>query len=112
MKSSDQRKAANEVIFRDHNLRVTAQLNAVIPKENQDVLPLAFTCECSKLDCVEQVYMTLDEYKDAHKDQQLFVTLPGHATPEVEEIFYERDGYLIVCKKIPVPEIREPGVLE
>jgi hypothetical protein len=105
MKSSDERKVANEVIFREHNVRVTTQLGSLLPRENILSFPIAFTCECSHADCREQINMTIEEYENAHKDRRQFIIIPGHTYPDIETVVDQFETYHVVRKNEPTSEV-------
>jgi hypothetical protein len=59
-----------------------------------------FLCECADRNCVEHVFMTLEEYERVRRVATRFLVLPGerHVFPEVERVVEEHDGYVVVEK--------------
>jgi hypothetical protein len=59
---------------------------------------MSILCECGKLDCIEQIDVTLDEYRELRAEPTHFAVKPGHEITDVEEIVARRDGYFVVAK--------------
>ena len=57
-----------------------------------------FICECSRLDCVQRIALTLEEYGHVRDEGERFAIVAGHETPEVEQVIEKLDGYWIVEK--------------
>jgi hypothetical protein len=64
---------------------------------------LDVVCECGPRDCAERLTMTIDEYTDLRSDPLLFVVLPGHEIPRVEDAVQRTGGRLIVRKRAGEP---------
>jgi hypothetical protein len=60
--------------------------------------PVPFLCECSKVTCVENVRLSLTNYRAARAESTAFILLPGHDDPLVERIVARGDGYVLVEK--------------
>jgi hypothetical protein len=61
-------------------------------------------CECGRVEgadvsCHEHVEMTLAEYEDVRSQDDRFALVPGHETPELEELVRRTDKFVIVDKK-------------
>lgn len=88
-----ERRAANEVLFREVNERirdVAAQVGAL------DSGP-EFLCECADEGCTERIRLSPEEYEALRADPRRFVVLRGHET-EVDLVVVDRGRYLIVEK--------------
>ncbi len=57
-----------------------------------------FICECSRLDCVERIPLTLEQYAHVREEGERFAIADGHETPEVEHVVEKLPGYWIVEK--------------
>lgn len=57
-----------------------------------------FICECSRLDCVERIALTIEEYGHVRAEGERFAIVAGHETPEVERVAEKLDHYWIVEK--------------
>jgi hypothetical protein len=61
---------------------------------------MEIVCECADLHCVEQIVVSISEYRRVRSDSALFVVAPGHERPQVAETVERRaDGYTVVRKK-------------
>jgi hypothetical protein len=59
---------------------------------------LVIVCECGDLGCAEQITIPIDVYEDVRSDPTLFIIVPGHDIPDVEDIVTCHDGFEVVCK--------------
>lgn len=87
------RLARNETLFREVNERVE-EINVGAGLDF-----IEFLCECGDADCTEAVSLTQSEYEQIRADPLLFVVLPGHAVPEVENIVSGSDRFQVVRKQ-------------
>jgi hypothetical protein len=93
MDARQERRAKNESLFRDVNERIqefelevgTAELSA-------------FICECDDLTCAERFEMSAAEYERLRADATTFAVVPGHESPDVEDVVAEAAGYYVVRK--------------
>jgi hypothetical protein len=86
--------ARNQVLFREVNeryLEVAATWGPV---------PIAFLCECSRLDCDATIELDRDEYNGIRSSSNLFVIAPGHETLAVERIIEENERFTLVEKTV------------
>lgn len=93
------RLAHNEAVFRSINEEVLALEGRFGSREG------GFVCECADAECVENVFLGVDEYERIHDDEQRFFVVPGHERPEIEDVIERHATYLVVEKKIPVPQL-------
>lgn len=93
------RLAHNEAIFRSINDQVFALEERFGSRDG------GFVCECADVRCVESVFLGLDDYGRIHDDDRRFLVVPGHERPEIEVVVERHANYLVVEKKVPVPEI-------
>ena len=56
-----------------------------------------FHCECGT-GCAEKVQMTIAEYESVRSQDDRFALVPGHETPELEQIAERTERYVIVDK--------------
>lgn len=90
----DARKAENESLFREVNERVEDTAIRWGTAESR----IAFLCECSDLDCIARVELTIGEYEQVRADGARFVVAPGHADPTVEVVTKKLPGFEVVTK--------------
>jgi hypothetical protein len=64
-------------------------------------------CECSETSCVEIVAFTNDEYERVRSRATVFVVVPGHERPEIENVVEANEGFMLVEKVVAVEEIIE-----
>jgi hypothetical protein len=96
MTDREARLAKNEALFRGVNERVKevkGELGAAGRGSKID-----FICECGPGECVEQVQLTIAEYKRVRANGTHFIVKPGHETAEVERVVREAEGYTVVEK--------------
>ena len=91
-----ERKARNELLFRDLNEQVEF---VAAPLDSGEGATFEFFCECSDVDCTLRLPMPLSEYERVRSDPTLFVVAPGHESPEIEEVVRREDGYQVVRKE-------------
>ena len=100
MSLSDERLAKNEILFREVNERLDDM--AAAWSKTTDYL-----CECSETSCVEIVELTNDEYERVRSRATVFVVVPGHERPEIEEVVEAKAGFVLVQKVVAVEEVVE-----
>lgn len=95
----DRRKAANEALFRQVNERLEG-LN-----ETLGVVAGTFSvvCECDDEGCVEQIELPREVYEAARAHPDVFILRPGHATPKVEVVIEDHEGWQLVQKRPGAP---------
>lgn len=95
------RLAQNETIFRQVNEHVRAAEERVrhdFPR---------FICECSNIECDEQIPIALDEYRTVRESPTRFIVAAGHAEEEIERIVEHRPNYEVVEKVGPGRQVAE-----
>jgi hypothetical protein len=76
-----ERVARNESLFRDVNERVERLVRGFGATQT------AFLCECADRECIEEVFLTLEEYAAVRTaSAQRFVVRPGHVARDVEAV--------------------------
>ena len=89
-----ERIGRNEDLFR----KVNDQIEGVNEAFGTLTGTMSILCECGKLDCIEQIDLTLDEYRELRVEPTHFAVRPGHEIRDVEEIVDRRDAYYVVAK--------------
>jgi hypothetical protein len=97
------RIARNEAAFRELN----ESLEASVQRRRDDDDFAGFLCECGDPDCDMTVRVTLATYESVRRDSMLFLIVPGHDTPDVEDVVDGGDGYAVVRKCEDAAEIVE-----
>jgi hypothetical protein len=88
-----ERKAKNEVVFREVNERIESAAVAFgVPGE------ASFVCECGDATCTEMVHLTLSEYGEIRSNGRRFAIIPGHEDPAVERVVGGTRRFTIVEK--------------
>jgi hypothetical protein len=93
VKTSEERTARTEALFRDVNERIAESA------ERFDAERAEFVCECSDQACTERVNATLDEYERARSDGTHFLLRPGHEDRRVERIIEQNGTRLAIVEK-------------
>lgn len=88
------RIADNESRFREINERLRADLRA-LPDDEETV---GFVCECGRVDCTEQVPLTLSEYETVRASSTDFAIVPGHEMGDVEDVVDVNERFARVRK--------------
>ena len=101
MSENERRKALNEVVFREVNERIKSLQSAFAVAEHQ---PLNIVCECDRLDCAEQIQVTVETYENVRSDSVLFFVRPGHEDDSVEDVIDTGGNYMIVRKRAGDPQ--------
>ena len=102
----DERLVENERFLREANRELEAEAAEVADEWPDDELEVEFFCACGRPGCHEKVVLGVREYEHVHEEPHRFVTLPGHANPEVERVVERHAGYEVVEK---LPQYRAVG---
>jgi hypothetical protein len=86
--------AQNEDVFREIN----ESIDAVAFSQGPDHHRYEFFCECSDLNCVDRLSLTLQEYAFARADPSRFVVAKGHVMDEIENVVDEAEDHAFVEK--------------
>jgi hypothetical protein len=89
-----ERIGRNEDLFR----KVNDQIEGVNEAFGTFSGTMTLLCECGQLDCIEQIELTVDEYRELRADPTHFAIKPGHEILDVERIVERRPGYFVVAK--------------
>jgi hypothetical protein len=68
---------------------------ALVPEAGQT---MSVVCECGIVDCTQLIPIAIGDYERTRADPTLFIVVPGHELPEVEEVVERHDAFTIVCK--------------
>jgi hypothetical protein len=90
-----ERIGRNEDLFR----KVNDQIEGVNEAFGTFTGTMSILCECGKLECIEQIDLTLDEYRRLRTDPRRFAVKPGHELPDVERVVERHDGWFVVEKE-------------
>lgn len=85
----------NEALFREVNERIREITASQGVPFDERVL---FQCECGRLDCHEQIELSLAEYEAVRAQEHQFLILQGHQIDAVENVVRGNDRYLVVRK--------------
>ena len=89
---SDEKRAANEAIFREANERIRdAEQDLDPPLER-----VPYICECDDAGCRATMPLTATEYEHVRGDGATFAIAPGH--PSTGDVLEEHSQYLVVRK--------------
>jgi len=90
----DERMALNEALFRELNERAQEPGGTVPESGTREIY-----CECSSIDCIERIQITVDEYTSVRDDSRHFIVVPGHETVDVEHVVSRTDRFEVVRKE-------------
>jgi hypothetical protein len=88
------RRARNEVLFRSVNEAIQQQALRFGGIDDE----YEFVCECSWVECVERITLTLRQYEEIRANGSRFIVIPGHADPSVEQVVGSVAGHHVVEK--------------
>jgi hypothetical protein len=89
-----ERVARNQLLFRS----VNEKLEGVNEMFGSLTNTYAVLCECADTDCVEQIEVTVEEYRAVREQPDHFIVAVGHGHPEHEQVVKSGDGYQVVEK--------------
>jgi hypothetical protein len=89
-----ERIGRNEALFR----KVNDQIEGVNEAFGTITGTMSILCECGKLECIEQIDLTVDEYGSLRADPRRFGVKPGHELPDVERVVERHERYFVVEK--------------
>lgn len=84
----------NEAIYRAVNERIeslSAAFGAITHSMN-------VICECGDAGCAQQIDVEIADYERIRSESTLFIIVPGHEIPDVEDVVERKDGYHVVRK--------------
>lgn len=90
----EERSAKNEVLFRKVNEAIEQQALRFGDIDDE----YEFICECSSVECVERLTLTLRQYEQIRADGTRFVVAPGHVDPQVEVVVETTANHDVVEK--------------
>ncbi|MGA9762918.1 MAG: hypothetical protein WBQ14_10900 [Gaiellaceae bacterium] len=62
---------------------------------------LSLFCECGRPGCEERLELARAEYERVRTQRDRFILRRGHASPEIERVVEEVDGYVVVERNDP-----------
>src|SRR6478736_5581643 len=101
----EERRATNEVLFRSVNEAIEQQALRFGSIDDE----YEFICECSSVDCVERLTLTLRQYEEIRATGTRFVVVAGHADPQVEQVVRTVDDHHVVEKDGAAGIVAEQG---
>ena len=95
MDERERRIGLNEALFRQVNEAVSTLSGDL------EVPDFEIVCECGDLDCTEKIHVTNAAYSALRSESHQFALVPGHETPDVEQVIEDAGGYYVVEKTNP-----------
>jgi|SRR5579884_1805947 len=100
MSDRARRVGENEAVFREVNERIEG-LDRTFARLKTT---LKVVCECGDLGCLDRFELDIDDYAAVRADPALFILMPGHEAPDVEDVLERRDGYVVIRKRPGEPQ--------
>ena len=94
------RIADNEALFRSVNERVE-EINEAFATLTRR---FEIVCECGDIRCTEQISVEFTAYEAVRSDSALFIIVPGHEIPDVEDAVERHPTYTVVRKHPGIPQ--------
>jgi hypothetical protein len=101
MTRREERIARNEALFRQVNERVKLVHDQADPRGEM----IQILCECGDDDCIDEIAISTVEYERVRADSRQFLLVPGHVSPDVEEIVDKGEGYEVARKHLVEAEV-------
>jgi hypothetical protein len=86
----------NEALFRAVNEQVE-ELQRGMAAVSDDRMHIV--CECGELECTDRLVVAVDKYEDVRSDPALFLIVPGHEKPDVEDVVEHAGSFAVVRKR-------------
>ena len=100
-------QARNEALLRTVNDRIRALDEGAASWADSEER-FVFQCECGRTEgCSERVEMSLAEYARVRSQRDRFAVIPGHETPEIEDVVERTERFLVVDKRDAVEHLVE-----
>jgi hypothetical protein len=99
-----ERIAKNEAVFRAANREIESAEREVGGAADEAIEVL---CECGRQGCRGVIALTVARYEGVHAQDDRFVVLRGHESPEIERVVEEHADYLVVDKFGEAEDIAE-----
>jgi hypothetical protein len=90
------RAAQNELVFR----AVNEQILKMTDRFRAQLSDIDIVCECSEVSCVGTIRVRAEEFTKFERQEGMFVVLPGHEDPSVEDVVERKKDYVVVLKSI------------
>jgi hypothetical protein len=90
----ERRIGLNEAFFRAVNEQIDTLTNAVAVDADLEIV-----CECGSTDCFARLPILRSDYERVRADPTLFVAIPGHEIPAVEDVVERSDGHVVLRKR-------------
>ena len=89
-----ERVARNDAVFREVNERIH-EVSAHWATEDA----VSFMCECSRVDCVDALTLTLAEYEAIRAEPTWFLVAPDHVDPDRERHVRTEGAFYAVVER-------------
>lgn len=100
MEERARRIGLNEALFRQVNEEIET-LERGLAGVGDGTLHII--CECGNSQCSERVVVPLGDYEQVRTDSSLFLVVPGHELPSVEDVVDVTKRYTVVRKREGIP---------
>ena len=95
-KTSAERKALNEGVFRRANEKLERAANKLELVAADSLIP--FLCECPKPECKKVVLLTLSEYEDVRSSGRGGLAAMGHEDRSIERVVARNERFVTTEK--------------
>ena len=102
LQHSRERRIKNERLFLDLNQRIKRTASILLDQAQMSTqdLELRFACECSNVDCLEEVMLSVRDFDQIHARSGYYLLVKGHAQLDIERVVTETADYAVVRKFI------------
>ena len=84
------RFASNEALYRSVNERIEGVSRTFAPALDET---LHVICECGRIDCVQEIEISVGDYERVRSEPTFFIVVPGHETADVEVVVEQHESY-------------------
>jgi hypothetical protein len=94
-----QKANKTEAADKTANLRVSGQMDRLLPADFPADFELELECECVNTNCHETIMVTRAQYADVVRRGDSYMVRPGHVDAETESVERMHDHYWIIHKR-------------
>src|SRR6185437_12406860 len=94
----ERRIGLNEAFFRAVNEQIDALTRDVAVDANLEIV-----CECGSADCFDRLSVLRSDYERVRGDETLFIAVPGHEIPAVEDVVERVETHVVLRKRPGTP---------
>jgi hypothetical protein len=94
------KREKNERLFKELNADLGSTISTTLEKAGKqpDGEPMKFMCECANRNCANMFEIKIEDYKQLSRNDNIFITIPGHEDVSMERIVAKHPHFYVVAK--------------